>query len=31
MAIARGELVLEEMIRVVKDYWGAFELEMVKY
>lgn len=31
MAIARGELVLEEMIRVVKDYWGTFELEMVKY
>jgi dynein heavy chain 1 len=31
MTIARGELVLEEMIRAVKDYWNSFELELVKY
>lgn len=31
MTIARGELVLEEMIRAVKEYWNTFELELVKY
>jgi dynein heavy chain 1 len=31
MTVARGELVLEEMIRTVKEYWDAFELELVKY
>jgi dynein heavy chain 1 len=31
MTIARGELVLEEMVRAVKEYWNAFELELVKY
>lgn len=31
MAIAQGEMVLEEMIRAVREYWNSFELELVKY
>lgn len=31
MTVARGELVLEEMVRAVREYWNAFELELVKY
>lgn len=31
MTVARGELVLEEMIRTVREYWNSFELELVKY
>jgi hypothetical protein len=31
MTVARGELVLEEMIRAVREYWNALELELVKY
>lgn len=31
MVVARGEMVLEEMLRSVKEYWNAFELELVKY
>ena len=31
MAVAQGEMVLEEMIRSVREYWNAFELELVKY
>lgn len=29
--IARGEMVLEDMIRKVKDNWNTFELELVRY
>lgn len=31
MTVARGELVLEEMLRGIKEYWGAFELDLVRY
>jgi dynein heavy chain 1 len=29
--IARGEKVLEDMLRGVKDYWAAFELELAQF
>ena len=28
---ARGELILEDFLRKVREYWNEFELEMVKY
>lgn len=28
---ARGELILEEFLRKVREYWNGFELELVKY
>lgn len=31
MTIARGELVLENMVNQVKEYWNIFEIELVKY
>lgn len=31
MTVARGELVLENMVLQVKEYWNVFELELVKY
>jgi dynein heavy chain 1 len=31
LAVARGELVLEEMLRTIKECWAAFELELVPY
>jgi dynein heavy chain 1, cytosolic len=31
LTVARGELVLEEMLRNIKEYWGAFEIELVSY
>lgn len=31
LTVARGEMVLEEMIRQVKEYWNSFELELAKY
>lgn len=29
--VARGEMVLEDMIRKVKDNWNTFDLELVRY
>lgn len=29
--VARGELVLEEMLRTIKERWAKHELELVKY
>ena len=31
LSVARGELVLEEMLRTVKEFWSLFELELVRY
>lgn len=31
MTVARGELVLEEMLRNIKEYWNKFELDLVRY
>jgi len=28
---ARGELILEEFLRNIKDTWSKYELELVKY
>lgn len=29
--VARGELVLEEMLRTIKERWAKFEFDLVKY
>ena len=31
MSGARGELILENMLRTIKDYWNTHELELVRY
>ncbi len=31
MTVARGELVLEEMLRNIKEFWNKFELDLVRY
>lgn len=31
MTVARGEMVLENLVLQVKEYWNVFELELVKY
>ena len=31
MTQARGELVLENFLRNIKDYWGSFDLDLVLY
>jgi dynein heavy chain 1 len=28
---ARGELILEEFIRTIKDCWAKYELELIRY
>jgi dynein heavy chain 1 len=28
---ARGELILEEFLRNIKDCWAKYELELIKY
>jgi len=28
---ARGELILEEFIRSIKDCWAKYELELIRY
>jgi dynein heavy chain 1 len=28
---ARGEMILEEFIRGIKDCWAKYELELVRY
>ena len=31
LTVARGEMVLEEMLRGIKEYWNTFELELARY
>lgn len=31
MAEARGELILEDFIRSIKDCWAKYELELIRY
>lgn len=31
MTIARGELILENMVKNIKDFWNKYELELVRY
>ena len=31
MSQARGEMILEEFLRTIKEYWTAFELDLVMY
>ena len=31
LTVARGELVVEEMLRIIKEFWTSFELELVRY
>jgi dynein heavy chain 1 len=29
--VARGEMVLENMLRNIREYWNNFEIELVRY
>ena len=29
--MARGELILENMLKTIKEFWNSYELELVRY
>lgn len=29
--VARGELILENMLKTIKEFWNSYELELVRY
>lgn len=31
LTVARGEMILENMIKTIKDFWNKYELELVRY
>ena len=31
LTVARGELVLEGMIKTIKEFWSSFEFELARY
>lgn len=31
LTVARGEMVLENMLRIIREYWNTFEMDLVRY